>query len=95
MTNKNLAAFKVPQLKGYYFDNWSVKMKALLGAHNVWKVMEKGYDEPKDESILSATQNDSLKDIRKRDKKALFPIYQALDDDGFEKISSATSAKKA
>ncbi|PON49075.1 hypothetical protein TorRG33x02_318760, partial [Trema orientale] len=34
-------------------------------------------------------------DSRKRDKRALFLIYQALDDDGFEKISSATSTKEA
>lgn len=67
-------------------------MKALLGANNV---VEKGYDEPKDESKLSSTQKDSLKDLRKRDKKALFFTYQAPDDDGFEKIFSATSAKQA
>ncbi|KAL5769585.1 hypothetical protein ACOSP7_013739 [Xanthoceras sorbifolium] len=40
-------------------------------------------------------KKDSLKDSRKRDKKALYLIYQALDDDGFEKISSASSAKQA
>ncbi|PON48208.1 hypothetical protein PanWU01x14_238580 [Parasponia andersonii] len=70
-------------------------MKVLLGAHDVWEVVEKGYEEPRDESTLSSTQKDSLKDSRKRDKKALFLIYQALDDDEFEKISSATSAKEA
>ena len=70
-------------------------MKTLLGAHDVQEVVEKGYDEPKDELTLSSTQKDSLKDSRKRDKKALYLIYQVLDDDGFEKISSATSAKQA
>ncbi|KAK6153708.1 hypothetical protein DH2020_013347 [Rehmannia glutinosa] len=69
-------------------------MKALLGAHGVWEVVAKGYEETKDESTLSSTEKDSLKDSRKKDKKALFLIYQALDDDGFEKISSATSAKQ-
>lgn len=29
-----------------------------------------------------------LRDLKKRDKKVLFLIYQTLDDDGFEKISS-------
>ena len=70
-------------------------MKALLGAHDVWEVVEKGYDEVKDESAISSTQKDNLKDARKKDKKALFLIYQALDDDGFEKISNAASAKEA
>ncbi|KHN27779.1 hypothetical protein glysoja_025584, partial [Glycine soja] len=34
-------------------------------------------------------------DSRKRDKKAFFLIYQALDDDAFEKIYDITSAKEA
>ncbi|PON54722.1 Copia-like polyprotein/retrotransposon, partial [Parasponia andersonii] len=70
-------------------------MKVLHGAHDVWKVVEKGYEELRDEATLSSTQKDSLKDSRKRDKKALFLIYQALDDNGFEKISNAISAKEA
>ena len=31
---------------------------------------------------------------RERDKKALYLIYQALDDDEFEKISNATTTKE-
>ncbi|XP_020573760.1 uncharacterized protein LOC110020111 [Phalaenopsis equestris] len=95
MANGGMASFQVPMLKESIYDNWSIKMKALLGAHDVWEVVEKGYDEPSDESALSTTQKDNLRDLRKRDKKALFLIYQALDEDGFEKISSATSAKLA
>ena len=70
-------------------------MKALLGAHDVWEVVEKGYSEPENEASLTTTQKENLKDSRKKDKKAIFLIYQALDEDGFEKISSATSAKEA
>ncbi|XP_074559994.1 uncharacterized protein LOC141816064 [Curcuma longa] len=95
MSNGGMVSFQVPILKMNNYDNWSIKMKALLGAHDIWEVVEKGYDEPNDESVLSSTQKDSLKDLKKRDKKALFLIYQALDDDDFEKISSATSAKQA
>ncbi|KAK6126966.1 hypothetical protein DH2020_039294 [Rehmannia glutinosa] len=90
-----VASFQVPMLNTNNYDNWSIKMKALLGAHKVWDIVEKGYVEPQDEATLSQTQKDNLKDSRKRDKKALYLIYQALDDDGFEKISSATTAKDA
>ena len=70
-------------------------MKALLGAHDVWEVVEKGYDEVKDESAISSTQKDNLKDSRKKDKNALYLNYQVLHEDGFEKISNAASAKEA
>ncbi|CAN6715858.1 unnamed protein product [Malus baccata var. baccata] len=95
MASIAMAAFQVPMLDNNNFDNWSIKMKALLGAHDVWEVVEKGYTELEDEATLSQPQKESLKDSRNRDKKALYLIYQALDDNGFEKVSSATSAKQA
>ncbi|KAI3457315.1 hypothetical protein Pfo_013978 [Paulownia fortunei] len=95
MANSNLAAFQVLQLKKSNFENGNIKMKVFLGAHDVWKVAENGYDEPKDKSTLFATQKDNLKDLRKRDKKAVFFINQALDCDGFKRISSATFVKQA
>ncbi|KAM1742868.1 hypothetical protein ACFX12_012815 [Malus domestica] len=90
MASNAMVAFQLPVLDNNNFDNWSIKMKVLLGAHEVLKVMEKGYTELKDEATQSQPQNESLKFSRKRDKKALYLIYQALDDNGFEKVSSAT-----
>ncbi|XP_020577796.1 uncharacterized protein LOC110022962 [Phalaenopsis equestris] len=45
-----MVSFQVSMLKESIYDNWSIKMKALLGAHDVWEVVEKGYDEPSEES---------------------------------------------
>lgn len=89
MANSDMASFQVTSLKGSNIDSWSIIMKALLGAHDFWKVIEKGYNELEDETSLVQQQKDSLKDSRMRDKKALSVIYQALYDNGFEKISSA------
>ncbi|KAJ4702800.1 Retrovirus-related Pol polyprotein from transposon TNT 1-94 [Melia azedarach] len=64
----------------------------------MWEVVEKGYNEPRDDvaiSVLTQAQIDTLKDSRKRDKKTLYVIYRALDDDAFENISNVTSAKQA
>ena len=69
-------------------------MKALLGSQDAWEVVEKGYKESQDETTLSTTQRDLLKDMRKREKKALTIIYQAMDEGNFEKISSATTSKE-
>lgn len=81
--------------KGSDFDNYTIKIKALLGAHDIWEVIGKDYNEPEVKDFLTQQQNNSLKASRKRDKKVLFIIYQALDDDGFEMILSATSTKEA
>ncbi|CAJ2627644.1 unnamed protein product [Trifolium pratense] len=70
-------------------------MVALLGAHDVWEIVEKGLVIPENEGTLSQTQKDGLRVSRKRDKKALCLIYQGLDEDTFEKVSGATTAKEA
>ena len=36
-----VASFQVPTLNNNNYDNWSIKMKALLGAHDVWDIVEK------------------------------------------------------
>lgn len=67
-------------------------MKAFLGAHDAYKVVEKSLSEP-DKATLTQLQKDFLNDPRKKDKKALYLIYQSLNGDRFENISSATSIK--
>ncbi|KAE8683109.1 hypothetical protein F3Y22_tig00111215pilonHSYRG00067 [Hibiscus syriacus] len=73
-------------------------MNALLGSQDAWNIIEKGYNEIVDDVVfatLTPDQKTTLKDSRKRDNKAFYLIYQALDDDAFEKISSASSSKEA
>ena len=70
-------------------------MTAILGAHDVWEIVEKGFVVPENEGNLSQTQKDSLRDFQKRDKKALYLIYQGLDEDIFEKVAEAMSSKEA
>ncbi|CAL9218311.1 unnamed protein product, partial [Arabidopsis halleri] len=91
----NNVPFQVPMLTKSNYDNWSLRMRAILGAHDVWEIVEKGFIEPENEGSLSQTQKDGLRDSRKRDKKALYLIYQGLDEDTFEKVVEATSAKEA
>ncbi|RZB46593.1 Heparanase-like protein 2 [Glycine soja] len=86
--------FQMPMLIKNNYDNWSIKMKALLGAQYVWDIIENGFEE-QDEASLSQGVKETLKESRKRDKKALFLIYQSVDEDTFEKISNATTTKEA
>ncbi|GAU31151.1 hypothetical protein TSUD_315750 [Trifolium subterraneum] len=91
----NGVPLQVPMLTKSNYHNWSLRMVALLGTHDVWEIVEKDLVIPENEGTLSQTQKDSLRDSRKRDKKALCLIYQGLDEDTFEKVSGAKTAKEA
>ncbi|KAH9735669.1 hypothetical protein KPL71_017818 [Citrus sinensis] len=45
-------------------------MKALLGADDVWDVVEKSFIVPENEATLTAAQKENLKDLKKKDNKA-------------------------
>ena len=65
-------------------------MKALLGAHDVWDVVDKRFIMPENEATLTAAQKESLKDLKKKENKAKYLIFQSLDEDAFEKIAGKT-----
>ena len=72
-------------------------MKALFGSQDLWEIVTEGYMEPtaEQEAAYTAEQKIALKDQRKKDKKALFLLYQGVDESTFEKIAEAPSSKKA
>jgi len=70
-------------------------MKVLYGSQELWDIVERGYTEVENQSELTNQQLVELRENRKKDKKALFFIYQAVDEFIFESISTATSAKAA
>ena len=89
-------SISLPKLiKVVNYDNWSLKMKALLGSQENWEVVEDGFDEPANTIGWSNAQLKVLKDARVKDKAALYILYQAVDESGFEKIASAKSSKEA
>ncbi|XP_052198348.1 uncharacterized protein LOC127805637 [Diospyros lotus] len=92
----NLVQLQVPKLTKENYERWCIQFKALFGSQELWEVVSNGYVEPSSEAeaLYTADQKNSLRDQRKKDKKALFLLYQGLEDDTFEKISEATNSKE-
>lgn len=67
-------------------------MKAFV--NDTWNIAKNDYVESQDEATLSRAQNDVLKDLKKQRKKTFFLIFQALDNDFFEKMSSTKTSKQ-
>ncbi|XP_058211433.1 uncharacterized protein LOC131323596 [Rhododendron vialii] len=87
----------IPKLTKDNYDNWSIQMRALLGAQDVMEVVEEGYDEPASkeaETALKEEQKTTLRAERKKDCKARFIIYRGLGEATFEIIASAKLPKK-
>uniref|UniRef100_A0A151UFF0 Retrovirus-related Pol polyprotein from transposon TNT 1-94 n=1 Tax=Cajanus cajan TaxID=3821 RepID=A0A151UFF0_CAJCA len=70
-------------------------MKTLLGSQSLWDIVEKGFQEPEEDEEQSVAQIATLKKTRVKDKSALYFLYNAVDESGFEKIANAASSKEA
>ncbi|GJV86209.1 hypothetical protein Tco_1530147 [Tanacetum coccineum] len=72
-------------------------IRALSGAQDVWECVTTGYEEPSATEIgaMSTNQMKAWKEKYMKDKRALYLLFQSVDESGFEKITSATTAKEA
>ncbi|XP_042009130.1 uncharacterized protein LOC121757690 [Salvia splendens] len=94
----NMVQPQIPKLEKHNYGNWSIQMRVLLQSQELWDIVQDGYTEPASqeaEDALTNNQKNALRDARKRDKKALFNIYQGIDETTFEKVSATTTSKQA
>ena len=57
-------------------------------------MVEDDFEDPKDTTGYTATQNKALKELRSKDKAALYMLFRTVDVSSFEKIASATTSKE-
>ncbi|XP_059658420.1 uncharacterized protein LOC132304706 [Cornus florida] len=90
----NSVPFQMPRFTKDNYENWCIRMKEILGAQDVWEIVSKGYDKPKDETTLSQAEKDILQAMRKKDQKAVMTIHQCLDDGMLQRVARVENAKQ-
>jgi gag-polypeptide of LTR copia-type len=68
-------------------------MKDIIGAHDLWNIVENGIEEYENDSKLTVVELNALQKKRNGDQCTSSIIHQRLDDDMFEKIANETSSK--
>ena len=92
MSNGTAHFNPLPLFKGENYSLWSLKMRTLLQSQDLWDLVEKGYEASRSSS---STDVAALKDIKKRDAKALYFIQSSLDEDVLVRISHANTSHEA
>jgi gag-polypeptide of LTR copia-type/Domain of unknown function (DUF4219) len=85
----------VSKLTKSNYDNWSIQIKTLLGAQDVWDIVETGYVEPENVTLLTVQQLKLSKEKKVADKSTLYILIQGVDEVGFEKVAEAITSKEA
>ncbi|KAL4561334.1 hypothetical protein LXL04_033498 [Taraxacum kok-saghyz] len=85
----------LPRFAGRNYHHWSIRMKVLYESRELWDIVEQGINESNDQDESSDDQDAELKTLKKKDRKALYLMYHAVDEVIFERISSSNSANEA
>lgn len=84
----------IPLFSGENFEIWCVRMRTFLQSQDLWEIVETGcIIEPL--SPGGGEDQVQVKEIRKKDAKALCFLQQGISDDIFPRIMEATKAKQA
>jgi len=89
--NANFPA-NFPVLDGRNYDQWSMKMKAILGYQDVWDLVVNGLD-PLAANPTAAQQ--AIYRDAKKDCKGLCILHQCVNQAIFEKIARSKTSKAA
>lgn len=83
----NLSQSLVPVFSGENYRFWTIKIKTFFISQDLWDLVENGYTD--------AEKSSEVKELRKKDAKALLVLQQAVTDTIFPRIANATKSKEA
>ena len=97
-TGMNIGNVQLPQFNGKNYDYWAITMRAMFASQDLWEFVEDGFTEPTNEqdfNALTQAEKDVLKNNRKKDSKAIFLLYQVVNESVFLRIAATKKSKEA
>jgi hypothetical protein len=91
----SLGNMTLPKLTKSIYDKWSNQIKVLLGAQDVWDVVKSMIAQSENYASQTLQRVKLQKEKAVKDKAALYILYQAINEAGFEKIAGAATSKEA
>ncbi|CAN6725644.1 unnamed protein product [Malus baccata var. baccata] len=96
MVGSGGADLRAPVFNGDNFDFWKIRMKTIFRSHELWDIVEKGFDTPaKKDEELTVAESKLLNENIVRDAKALGIIQGAVSDQIFPRIAIQETANAA
>ncbi|XP_024993929.1 uncharacterized protein LOC112527480 [Cynara cardunculus var. scolymus] len=94
-TSSNIIHHPLPKLNGKNYHHWSIQMRVLSESQDSWDIINQGIDDLIEINNFTEEQEGEIRELKKKDKKALYVIYQAVDEAVFERISTSETSKEA
>ena len=85
----------VPIFVGQDYELWSVLMRTLFVSHELWDIVEEGYEiyTPEEEANLTAENKWEHKENKTKDAKALSFMHQGVSRSILPRITGAKTSK--
>ncbi|KAL8125785.1 hypothetical protein AgCh_013171 [Apium graveolens] len=94
----NYAQSNIPIMNDEIYDFWSIQMKTLFISHDLWDLVEDGYEAGVTQEEIaswSAARQDEFKKKKKKDERALHFIQQGVSKEIFPRIMGEKTSKEA
>ena len=93
----NLVNPQMPKLLKDNYESWSIQIKALFGSQELWELIVDRFTEPtpRVEAAYTVDEKKAHKELRKNNSKALFLLYQVLDEFNFKRVAEVAMSKEA